>query len=79
MTINIASKFQYSICFKHLICSRNFQLTVRLLPRLTIPELLRLFGDVNEDANGDPFILVNNRDTRPNPNGDMEDEGYDDD
>ncbi|KAE9984365.1 hypothetical protein EG328_008851 [Venturia inaequalis] len=47
--------------------------------KLTIPELLRLFGDVDDDENGDPFIMVNNRDTRPNPNGDLEDEGYDDD
>ncbi|TLD37757.1 putative serine/threonine-protein phosphatase [Venturia nashicola] len=47
--------------------------------KLTIPELLRLFGDVDADENGNPFILVNNRATLPNPNGDMEDEGYDDD
>ncbi|QDS73153.1 hypothetical protein FKW77_001974 [Venturia effusa] len=47
--------------------------------KLTIPELLRLFGDVGADENGNPFVLVNNRNTRPNPNGDMEDEGYDDD
>jgi hypothetical protein len=41
--------------------------------------LLRLFGEIDEDEDGQPFILVDNRETLPNPNGDQEDEGYDDD
>lgn len=47
------------------------------LNRLTVPELLRLFGDVEEDDEGQPFILVEDRATIPNPGGDEdEDEMY---
>jgi hypothetical protein len=49
------------------------------MPRLSITELLRLFGDVDEDEDGNPFILVENRETLPNPNGDKDDDGFDDD
>jgi hypothetical protein len=50
-----------------------------MVRRLTIPELLRLFGEVEEDSDGNPFILVHNRETLPNPNGDLEDEDFDED
>jgi hypothetical protein len=50
-----------------------------ILPRLTIPELLRLFGEVEDDEDGNPFILVENRETLPNPNGDLDDEGFNED
>jgi hypothetical protein len=49
------------------------------MSRLTIPELLRLFGPVENDEDGNPFILIENRETIPNPNGDVEDDGFDED
>jgi hypothetical protein len=49
-----------------------------LIPdRLTIPELLRLFGDVGEDEDGQPFILVEDKATLLNPIGDSDDEHLD--
>jgi hypothetical protein len=49
------------------------------LSRLSIPELLKLFGgEVGEDEDGQPFIFAENKDTLINPLGDDEDDMQDD-
>jgi hypothetical protein len=41
--------------------------------RLDVKELLKLFGsEVEEDEDGQPFIFVNDKETRPNPDADDE-------
>lgn len=46
------------------------------LPRLSIKDLMRLFGPVAEDESGKPFILVDNPDARGGFRADRDDEGY---
>jgi hypothetical protein len=41
---------------------------------LSIKELLHLFGDVEEDEEGQPFILVEDKETFLNPAGDSDDD-----
>jgi hypothetical protein len=40
---------------------------------LTVKEILHLFGDVDEDSDGQPFILVEDKETLPNPGAGGED------
>lgn len=42
--------------------------------RLSIKELMRLFGPVREDEEGKPFILVDDKETFPMVGADSEDE-----
>jgi hypothetical protein len=42
--------------------------------RLSIKELLHLFGDVEEDEDGQPFILVEDKETLLNPAADSDNE-----
>ena len=42
----------------------------------SIRDLMRLFGDVEDDANGRPFILVEDVDTRGGLHADGDGEGY---
>ncbi|KAF1985139.1 hypothetical protein K402DRAFT_335351 [Aulographum hederae CBS 113979] len=46
--------------------------------KLTVMELLQLFGPVEEDAEGNPFIMVENKDPLINPQADSDDEGMGD-
>ena len=47
--------------------------------RLGMTDLLRLFGgEVREDEDGEPFIWVEDQDTRPNPMADDEAPGDED-
>jgi hypothetical protein len=50
-----------------------------MVNRLSIKEIIRLFGgEVGEDQDGNPFIIVDNKETRPNPLADVEDMGDED-
>jgi hypothetical protein len=42
--------------------------------RMSIPDLMRLFGNLDEDAEGKPFILVDNPDPRGGFRADRDDE-----
>jgi hypothetical protein len=44
--------------------------------RLEIRDLMRLFGNLDEDADGKPFIMVDNPDPRGGFRADRDDEGY---
>ncbi|KAF2032710.1 hypothetical protein EK21DRAFT_98852 [Setomelanomma holmii] len=44
--------------------------------KLGIRDLMRLFGNLNDDADGKPFILVDNPDPRGGFRADRDDEGY---
>ncbi|KAF2829455.1 hypothetical protein CC86DRAFT_287097 [Ophiobolus disseminans] len=44
--------------------------------KMSIPDLMRLFGNLDEDANGKPFIMVDNPDPRGGFRADRDDEGY---
>ncbi|KAF2143698.1 uncharacterized protein K452DRAFT_325644 [Aplosporella prunicola CBS 121167] len=47
----------------------------RTQKRLTVQDMMRLFGPVHEDDEGHPFIIAEDRDTLPRFNADSEDEG----
>lgn len=53
----------------------NTQLT-ELLTRMDIRDLMRLFGNLEEDSNGRPFIMVDNPDPRGGFRAGRDDEGY---
>jgi hypothetical protein len=46
---------------------------------MTDRQLMRLFGNLSEDSDGNPFILVDNPDRSGGFRADMNDEGYADD
>lgn len=46
---------------------------------MTIRDLMKLFGNLEEDAEGRPFIMVDNPDPRGGYRADRDDEGYADD
>lgn len=49
------------------------------LSRMKLSDLMRLFGEVDMDENGKPFILVDNPDPRGGFHADRDHEGYADD
>ena len=51
----------------------NCQLTA---PRMSIRDLMRLFGNLEEDTDGKPYIMVDNPDPRGGFRADRDDEGY---
>jgi len=54
-------------------------MTLMCFDRLEVVELLKLFGnEVGEDEDGQPFIFVENKETRPNPAADDDDPGDED-
>lgn len=44
--------------------------------RMSIADLMRLFGNLEEDPEGKPFIMVDNPDPRGGFRADGDDEGY---
>lgn len=44
-----------------------------------MPDLMRLFGNLQEDSDGRPFIMVDNPDSMGGFRADRDDEGYADD
>jgi hypothetical protein len=46
---------------------------------MTVRELMRLFGNLADDPEGKPFILVDNPDPAGGFRADRDDEGYADD
>ncbi|KAH7063453.1 SNF2 family N-terminal domain-containing protein [Macrophomina phaseolina] len=49
--------------------------TGQLRENLSMNDMMRLFGQVGEDGEGHPFIMVEDKDTLPRFNADSEDEG----
>lgn len=48
------------------------------ISRLSVHQMMRLFGPVREDQQGRPFVLVEDKETLPRFNADSEDEGDED-
>ena len=47
--------------------------------RKSVRDLMKLFGNLEDDAEGNPYIIVDNPDPRGGFRADRDDEGYADD